>query len=153
MPLCCMHRAAGHFRRSRLRSCSGLSSARNQRGKVLQATSCLCTSKYKHSKGIHVNSRYNYLSFKGVGQTLHPDLFFYISAFIPEVSQHCSSASALLRHSQHGLFIVPTVPAGFSGCSRSLNSNCVVSKDVPFGECRLCLYFAHAKHSPHFCHL
>lgn len=119
---------------------------------VFQATSCLCTAKYTHSKEIRVSSGYSYLSFKGMGQTLHPDLFFCISAFIPEFSQHCSSAPALLRQSQHGLFIVPTVPAGFSRCSRSLNS-CMFSKDVPFGECRLCLYFAHAKRLLHFCHL
>lgn len=83
----------------------------------------LCTAKYTHSKGPHVNSGYSYLRFKGMGQTLHPDLFFYILAFILEVLQHWSSAPALLCQSRHGLFIVPTAPAvfrmlcGLQGCA------------------------------------
>lgn len=115
-------------------------------GKVLQATSCLCTAKYTHSKGIHWVVGVATLASK-VWVRLCTQICFFTS--LPLSQRFCNTVPWL----QHGLFIVPIAPAGFSGCSRSLNSNCVVSKDVPFGECRLCLCFAHAEHFLHFCHL
>lgn len=144
-----MHRAASHFRRSLLpvlllrivfSSHSALNKVRFSRPRPA------CALQDTHSKGIHWVVGIATLASKVWARLLIHTYFF---TSLPLSQRFCNTVPQL----QHGLFIVPTAPAGFSGCSRPLNSNCVVSKDVPFGECRLCFYFAHAEYLLHFCHL